>query len=82
MEEKMLLLRLKLSLHQGNCLISINLLIIARKENWSMKINPINKVMRFPNQFKKNKMNSIILLEKNYLRKKIGHRVSLENHKN
>jgi len=78
----MLLLRLKLSLHQGNCLISINLLIIARKENWSMKINPINKVMRFPNQFKKNKVNSIILLEKNYFRKKIGHRVSLENLKN
>jgi len=47
-----------------------------------MKINPINKVMRFPNQFKKNKVNSIILLEKNYLRKKIGHRVSLENLKN
>ena len=46
--------RLKLSHHQQNCLISINLHRIVRKQNKSMKIKLKNKSMRIPNQLKKN----------------------------
>jgi hypothetical protein len=49
--------RLKLSHHQKNCLISINLHRIVKKQNKSMKIKLKNKSMRIPNQLKKNKKN-------------------------
>ena len=82
LEDQRLLLRLKLS-HQGKkCLISINLHRIARKLNRSKKIKLKNKIKRIPNQFKKNKMNFKILLEKNYSRKKNRPKVNLENLKN
>jgi hypothetical protein len=82
LEDQRLLLRLKLS-HQGKkFLISINLHRIARKLNRSKKIKLKNKIKRIPNQFKKNKMNFKILLEKNYSRKKNRLKVNLENLKN
>lgn len=39
-----------------------------------MKIKSKNKTKRFPNQYKKTKMNLKILLEKNYFKKSKGHK--------